>query len=151
MRLCAIANGYLNGGCPPASVTGGYIESGSIASAAGFFGPSSRSLMPVCVSPLRSFVCCAAATIGRLAAATSAAEVLPRNDRRLTPSLLILLSCSAIVLPLLPKKRSIKWTPLKPRTQPYWYGFLRPCAVKIHKIVKKHDKSVKSQFAGYRK
>jgi hypothetical protein len=35
-----------------------------------------------------SFVCRAAATIGTLAAATDASEVLPKNERRLAPSLL---------------------------------------------------------------
>jgi hypothetical protein len=38
----------------------------------------------ICVSPLMSLVCCAAAMIGRPAAATRAAEVFPKNDRRLT-------------------------------------------------------------------
>src|SRR6202522_1545810 len=99
MRLCDKANEYLNGGCPPASVSGGYTESGSCASSPGFFGPNSCSLMPVCVSLLISFVCCAAARIERLAAATRAAEVFPKNDRRLTPSLLIPPSCSVIFLP----------------------------------------------------
>ena len=91
MRLCDMAKGYLNGGCPPASVSGGKTESGSCASRPGFLGPNSCSLTPVCVPAL---VCCAAARMGRLAAATSAAEVLPKNDRRLAPFVLNVSSCS---------------------------------------------------------
>src|ERR1700691_5621559 len=55
--------------------------------------------------PAQVFVCCAAARIGRLAAATRAAEVFSKNDLRLTPSLLIPpflfipLSCSVMLLP----------------------------------------------------
>src|SRR5580692_2927997 len=102
MRLCAIPNGYLNGGCPPASVPGGYRESGSCDSSLGFFGPNSCLLISVSVSRLMSIVSCAIARFGRLAGGTGAVELFPRNDRRLITLLLVLLVCSVIPIPPIP-------------------------------------------------
>ena len=51
-------------------------------------GPGCCSLTPVWLSPLLSTVCCAAATIGMLAAAARSAELWPRNFLLLKPSLL---------------------------------------------------------------
>src|SRR5215472_16107199 len=87
IRLCAKLNGYLNGGCPPASVTGGNAESEFEASSDRLPGPGCDSLWPLWSSPLESCVCWADPRMGRLAAAAKATEPLPRKLRRLSSAL----------------------------------------------------------------
>src|SRR5580692_2666853 len=106
MRLCAIPNGYLNGGCPPASVPGGYREFGSCDSSLGFFGPNSCLLISVSVSRLMSIVSCARARFGRLADGTGSVALFLRNERRLITLFLVPLFCSVTPIPPIPIDRN---------------------------------------------
>src|SRR5499427_4369514 len=84
-RLWAIEKGYLKVGTPPASVGGGFIESAYCASIAEFFGTGSLRLRSPCAFCAES--CSApAALFAAIMPAASAAELVPRNPRRVQRS-----------------------------------------------------------------
>src|SRR5258708_4460664 len=77
-------------------------------------GPGCCSLTPVWLSPLLSIVCCAAPTIGRLAATATSAELCPRNLLLLSPSLLFSTLITTFFLSRVPAQLppySIHWAP----------------------------------------
>src|SRR5215467_6736378 len=80
-RLCAMEKGYLNVATPPASVDGGFTESAFCASSAEFFGTGSLRLRSPCAFCAESGDC-AAALFAVIIPAASAAELAPRNPRR---------------------------------------------------------------------
>src|SRR5689334_9474944 len=84
-RLCAMEKGYLNVGTPPASVGGGFTESAFCASIAGFFGTGSLRLRSPCAFCAESWLS-PAALLEAIIPAASAAELAPRNPRRVQRS-----------------------------------------------------------------
>src|SRR5215469_5008630 len=84
-RLWAIEKGYLKVGTPPASVGGGFTESAFCASIAGFFGTGSLRLRSPCAFWAESCPS-PAALFAAIMPAASAAELAPRNPRRVQRS-----------------------------------------------------------------
>src|SRR5215472_13412515 len=84
-RLCAMEKGYLKLGTPPASVGGGFTESAFCASIAEFFGTGSLRLRSPCAFCAESCPS-PAALFAAIMPAASAAELVPRNPRRVQRS-----------------------------------------------------------------